>query len=60
MMFKSPRGGNEPLLGRKEVRTMKAVYWFTIYLLMGIWSAIAPHALNFTENTGAFWSSLLV
>jgi SPW repeat len=39
---------------------MKAVYWFTIYLLMGIWSAIAPHALNFTENTGAFWSSLLV
>jgi hypothetical protein len=39
---------------------MKAVYWFTIYLLMGIWSVIASYALNFTENTGAFWSSLLV
>lgn len=39
---------------------MKAVYWFTIYLLMGIWSVITPYALNFTENTGAFWSSLLV
>jgi hypothetical protein len=39
---------------------MKAVYWFTIYLLMGIWSVIAPYALDFTENTGAFWSSLLL
>jgi hypothetical protein len=39
---------------------MKAVYWFTIYLLMGIWSVIAPYALNFMENVGAFWSSLLL
>jgi hypothetical protein len=39
---------------------MKAVYWFAIYLLIGIWSVIAPYALNFTENSEAFWSSLLV
>lgn len=39
---------------------MKAVYWFAIYLLIGIWSVIAPYALNFTEHSGAFWSSLLV
>jgi SPW repeat len=39
---------------------MKAVYWFIVYLLIGIWSVIAPYALSFPENSGAFWSSLLV
>jgi hypothetical protein len=39
---------------------MKAVYWFTIYLLMGIWLVIAPYALNFTANIEAFWNSLAV
>jgi len=39
---------------------MKAVYWFTIYLLMGILLVIAPYALNFTANIEAFWNSLAV
>ncbi len=39
---------------------MRAVYWFTIYLLTGIWSVIAPYALNFTANREAFWNSLAV
>ena len=38
---------------------MKAVYWFIVYLLIGIWSVIAPYALSFAENSEAFWSSLL-
>ena len=39
---------------------MKAIYWFTIYLLVGIWSVIAPYALNFTMNTEAYWNALSV
>jgi predicted membrane channel-forming protein YqfA (hemolysin III family) len=39
---------------------MKAVYWFTLYLLMGIWSVIAPYALNFTTNLEAYWNALAV
>jgi SPW repeat len=37
---------------------MKAVYWFTIYLLMGIWSVIAPYILNFTAHVEAYWNAL--
>jgi hypothetical protein len=39
---------------------VKAIYWFTIYLLVGIWSVIAPYALNFTMNTEAYWNALSV
>jgi hypothetical protein len=39
---------------------MKALYWFTIYLLVGIWSVIAPYALKFAANSKAFWNSLAV
>lgn len=39
---------------------MKAIYWFTIYLLMGIWSVIAPYALNFTTHVEAYWNALAV
>jgi hypothetical protein len=39
---------------------MKAVYWFTIYFLVGLWSLLAPYALSFSGNTEAFWSSLIV
>ena len=39
---------------------MKALYWFTIYLLVGIWTVIAPYALKFAANSEAFWSSLAV
>jgi SPW repeat len=39
---------------------MKALYWFTIYLLVGIWSAISPYALNFATNLEAYWNALSV
>ena len=39
---------------------MKAVYWFTIYLVAGIWSVIAPYALNFAASTEAFWNSVVL
>ena len=39
---------------------MKAVHWFTIYLLMGIWSVIAPYALDFTTHVEAYWNTLAV
>jgi SPW repeat-containing protein len=39
---------------------MRALYWFTIYLLTGIWSVIAPYVLSFTANREAFWNSLAV
>jgi hypothetical protein len=39
---------------------MKAVYWFTIYLLMGIWSVIAPYVLSFTTHIEAYWNALAV
>ena len=39
---------------------MKALYWFTIDLLVGIWLAISPYALNFTTNLEAYWNALSV
>jgi SPW repeat len=37
---------------------VKATYWFTIYLLLGIWSVVAPYALGFTTNVPAYWNAL--
>jgi hypothetical protein len=37
---------------------MNTIYWFTIYLLMGIWSVIGPYALNFTTHVEAYWNAL--
>ena len=39
---------------------MKTIYWSVIYLLVGIWSVIAPYALNIPENSDAFRNSLAV
>jgi hypothetical protein len=39
---------------------MKALYWFTIYLLVGVWSIVSPYALNFATNVEAFWNALAV
>lgn len=39
---------------------MKAFYWFTTYLLLGIWLVISPYALNFSTHFEAFWNALAV
>jgi hypothetical protein len=39
---------------------MKALYWITMSLLVGVWSVISPYALNFTANVEAYWNSLSV
>jgi hypothetical protein len=39
---------------------MKALYWFTTYLVLGIWLVISPYALNFAANLQAFWNALAV
>lgn len=39
---------------------MKALYWFAIYLLVGIWSVLSPYVLNFTTEAAPFRSALAV
>jgi hypothetical protein len=29
---------------------MKNLYWFGIYLLLGLWLLVSPYALGFVEN----------
>lgn len=29
---------------------MKTFYWFSIYLLLGLWLLVSPYALGFIEN----------
>ena len=37
---------------------MKSLYWFGIYLLLGIWLLVSPYALGFVENVQAHWNAL--
>ena len=37
---------------------MKTLYWFGIYLLLGLWLLISPYALGFEENLNAFWNAV--
>ncbi|HWP23765.1 MAG TPA: SPW repeat protein [Candidatus Binatia bacterium] len=39
---------------------MKAIYWFTTYLVLGIWLVVSPYVLNFTTQVEAFWNALAV
>ena len=37
---------------------MKAVYWFGLYLLLGVWLVISPYAVGFSDNSYAFWNAI--
>jgi hypothetical protein len=37
---------------------MKNLYWFGIYLLLGLWLLVSPYALGFVENLQAYWNAI--
>ncbi|HWO42609.1 MAG TPA: SPW repeat protein [Candidatus Eisenbacteria bacterium] len=39
---------------------MKALYWFSFYLILGIWTVVSPYALDFTTHAAANWNALVV